>query len=344
MSHSYISNIENILNGFPETVQWKNNVTRLNQSNMNTLGSAINSLRNAVSDLDISTERAFVSVDGQIDEINEWKTNQTNAGGDIYLNTQFRNTYRDYLGSISTIYTGTGITYSGSTALQLFSQSAPINISGGGAIKIESVGQTVLKGSSLQFEGAVTVVNGASFTNSVNISGPLTVVGQTTLQNTNTSQLNVSGKSVLANAEITSLKFTSLTDGSTSIGFGDILKKSDLQVGTYDKNNHDSYLQSNYIPTVKFLQQSLDKYAGGVTTEELEEALSNVKITVEQTYISNSEEALSGKAVSQAISQSEGNMNTTIDTKLNNFIGVGTDINQATADNKFFVVIDVVGE
>lgn len=341
MSDSYISNIENILNGFPETVQWKNNVTRLNQSNMNTLGSAINSLRNAVSDLNISTGRAFGSVDGQISEINEWKTNQTGADGDIYLNTQFRNTYSGYLGSINTMYTETGITYSGGADFGLFCQSAPIKITGGGAIKIESGGQTVLKGGSLKFEGDMSVVSGASFADSVNVSGPLTVTGLTTLKSTNASQLNVSGKSTLTETEVTSLKFTTLTDGITSIGFEDILKRAELQVGSYDRNNRDDYLESNYIPTVKFLQQSLDKYAGGVTTEQLEEAISNVTITVEQTYSSSSEEALSGKAVSQAVGQSEAKMNKTIDDKLNNFIGVGTNINQATADNKFFVVIDV---
>lgn len=74
MSNTYTDTVENNLKKLPETVIWQNNVTRLNQTNMNTISSAINVFKQTLKDLGVATIEGFSNVDSNIDELNEWKT------------------------------------------------------------------------------------------------------------------------------------------------------------------------------------------------------------------------------------------------------------------------------
>lgn len=146
MSNTYIDTVTNNLNKLPETIRWQNNVTRLNQTNMNTIGSAINVFTQTFTDLGNAVTAGFNNVDSGIQALNDWKSTQLESG-DLHDYIEFRDKYQDTLQNLTTIYKNTGITYGSLEAFEITSQASKLQ----------------LKGQSVEISGPTTFQDFATF-------------------------------------------------------------------------------------------------------------------------------------------------------------------------------------
>lgn len=254
MSNTYTDTVVNNLSSLPETIRWQNNVTRLNQTNMNTIGSAINVFTQTFTDLGIQVTNGFNNVDSDIKNLNDWKNAQLQSG-DLHDYIEFRDNYQDTLQDLTTIYTNTGIHYGNSSVFKIQSQNSEIQ----------------LQGQSVRVTGPTT------FEGNVNISSPLSV----------NSTLYTSGKTTLEDVDATRLKFGVLIDKNDKFieSFDDLQTKINIYKDPYDITKRAEYASSEEIPAVMFVQSALNVYedyileqvpsieGGGVTESEVIELI-----------------------------------------------------------------------
>ena len=264
MSNTYRDTVVNNLSRLPETITWQNNVTRLNQTNMNTIGSAINVFTQTFTDLGAGVTNGFNNVDLDIKELNDWKEEQLNTGA-LHDYITFRNTYQEALEKLTGVYKETGITYGGNDAFSINSQISALNLQGN-SINITG-GSTFNSGATFKeqtnFNKDIDVTGTSTLNGDVNVKSQLMVEGRTLLKDIEGSgTLKITGKSTLSDVAATSLTFGVLVDknNNTIESFDDLQAKINIYTEPYDITESEEYLSSEEIPAVKFVQSALDEY------------------------------------------------------------------------------------